>query len=665
MSQTIAFDVRYDRRISRELLEHLQPGGLLASLAVYAKSGLFPLDLRFRKDVKTQAEHVSLYVGLTSVLDVHHAKSGKLRLKAHQTHRQNGKFDSGWSSLRTPDELAVIWPDVELYLDRVIPVAARSHGTKEGAVQAAVAAHRSRERIVLDREVTPSFRDADFKKQFMEGRQRPILDALAKADLGFGGVPKKLGNECDALAIDQAGRVLAVEVKPLGVGSIAWVAAQAVMYARILQGWIDKDHTKDDGPHEVLQCMLAQRHDVRLAPPLEVALPKQLRVTPVVALQRGASPEMVRRMLRVRDVLSAADMGVEPVEIYEVNLIGEWIPLDESRLPDGRPVARRNYARESNERAVHWKHNTPTLPDEARGPGEVRGWGGTYDVDYALPAAFATHNLLPEVRDTALELFERHEIAWHQSIDGGPTNHLRSSQVQCVNALGQMMADPDRIRAAFGGVLDIASVRDFGAIDSAEKGRFLTFEFVGLHDYFREGKGGVLTRGAQSTSVDAAFAYVDGHGRDALALVEWKFTETYPTADGGADRKKATRSSRYTKALQDEDGPIAVDGVEVTDLFHEPIYQLVRQQLLAREMERDAQVKADVVTVIHVLSPANAAYQRSYVSPSLRERGTTVSEVWQSLLRVPDRFVSLDPAVFLDPEVTSEEYVLRYGGVDD
>jgi hypothetical protein len=38
-----------------------------------------------------------------------------------------------------------------------------------------------------------------------------------------------------------------------------------------------------------------------------------------------------------------------------------------------------------------------------------------------------------------------------------------------------------------------------------------------------------------------------------------------------------------------------------------------------------------------------------------------VSEVWQRLLVRPDRFRSVDPAVFLDPEVTSAEYVSRYG----
>lgn len=661
---TTSFDIRYDRRVSPQFLEHFAEGGLLSSMPAYAKSGLFPVDLRFRKNAKSGAEHASLYVGLTSVLDVHHAKSGKLKLKAHATHQKNGKFDPAWSLPMTVAELSTAWPAVELYLDRIIPIAAESHGSKEGAVQAAVASFRTPDRVVLDREVTPSFRDTPHKQAFMEQCQEPILTALSEADLGFGEVPKKLGNECDALAIDTDGRVLAVEVKPIGVGSIAWVVAQATMYARILQGWIDAVGPEGETPAEVLRQMLEQRQVVRLAPATDITFPKELRVVPVVALQRGASPEMIRRMCVVRDLLSKVETGVEPVEIYEVNLIGEWIPLDESRLSDGRPVARRDYARESNAKAVQWKRDSSALPEEAKARGTVRGWGGTYDVDYALPAAYASHNLLPEVRESVLDLFDTHKIAWHQSIDGGPSNHLRSSQVQCVNALGRMMADAERIKRAFGGVLDIASVRDFGEIDPAEKGRFLTFEFVGLHDYFGEGKAGVLTRGSQSTSVDAAFGYVDKEGRDALALVEWKFTETYPNPDAAAARKEGTRLKRYTEALQRPDGPVAIAGISLADLFHEPIYQLVRQQLLAREMERDERVNAARVSVVHVLSPDNTSYQSSYVAEGLRARGATVDEVWQSLLRTPDAFAKLDPAVFLDPAVTSEEYVRRYGGVD-
>lgn len=632
------------------------PGGVLAALPAYATSGLFPIDLGFRSDA-TGAEHASLYVGLTSVLDVHHTKNGTLRLKAHATHRADGRFDEAWSSAMSVDELTAVWPEVELYLDRIIPVAAKSHGTKEGAVQAAVSSHRTSERIVLDREVTPSFRDKAFKKEFMAMCQAPILEALQAADLGFGKVPAKLGNECDALAIDTEGRVLAVEVKPIGVGSIAWVAAQAMVYARILQGWLDTDAAAAD----VLREMASQRHEVGLAPRFDVALGESPRVVPVVALQRGASAEMIRRMCAVRDVLRpvGAGLGLADVEIYEINLIGEWIRLDESRLPDGRPKARRDYARESNLLAQRWKAHSEVLPDGARLPGAVSSGGGApVEVDYALPRAYAAHNLLPEVREAALELFEKHGIAWHQSIDGGPTNHLRSSQVQCVNALGQMMADPTRIARAFGGVLDIGSVRDFGEIDPAEAGRHLTFEFVGAGDYFGEG----VTRGTQSTSVDAAFAYTTSDGTDALALVEWKFTETYPSPDRNAERKAATRLSRYESALRGADSPIDIDGVELTDLFHEPVYQLVRQQLLAAALEGDLTVKADLVTVVHVLSPDNAAYQASYVAPALRGRGGSVSAVWQSLLRTPNRFVNLDPAVFLDPSVTSEEYALRYGG---
>ncbi len=661
MSTIADFDIRYDRRLSPQFLQHFTPDGGLASLPAYAKSGLFPIDLRFRTNAKTGAEHASLYVGLASVLDVHHSKAGKLKLTAHSTHRANGKFDAAWAKPMTLDELAAVWPAVELYLDRIIPIATKTHGGKEGAVQAAVASHRSTERVIVDREVTPSFRDTTTKQKVMSDCQQPILNLLENSDLGFGAVPVRLGNECDALAVDSAGRILAVEIKPIGVGSIAWVAAQAVMYARILQHWVDAEAPDGHRPADVLTGMLAQRQDVRLAPASDITIAAESRVVPVVALQRGASPEMIRRMCAVRDELAKVDLGVGEVEIYEVNLLGEWIRLDESRLPDGRPKARRNYAREANLLAQQWKRASDTLPREAKAPGEVRAWGGALvEVDYALPRPYAAHNLLPEVREPALALFEEHQIAWHQPIDGGPTNHLRSSQVQCVNALGQMMSDPARIERAFGAVLDIASIRDFGEVDADERGRFLTFEFVGKGDYFGEG----TTRGSQSTSVDAAFAYVDSEGRDALALVEWKFTETYPSADRGAEAKAATRLARYEKALRHPDGPIDVDAVELTDLFHEPIYQLVRQQLLAAELERDGEVKADRVTVVHVLSPDNAAYQRSYVAPALRGRRDGVSEVWSSLLRAPDRFVSLDPVVFLDPDVTSDEYVLRYGASD-
>ena len=190
MSTTKTFDIRYDRRVSAQFLEHFQQGGLLASLPVYAKSGLFPIDLQFRKSAKSEAEHATLYVGLTSVLDIHHATSGTLKLKVHPKHQKSAQFDPSWSQSMTVTELAAAWPAVELYLDRIIPIAAKSHGSKEGAVQAAVSSHRTTDRVILDREVTPSFRDKAHKHDFMAQCEEPILAALDKADLSFGAVPK-------------------------------------------------------------------------------------------------------------------------------------------------------------------------------------------------------------------------------------------------------------------------------------------------------------------------------------------------------------------------------------------------------------------------------------------------------------------------------------------
>ena len=42
----------------------------------------------------------------------------------------------------------------------------------------------------------------------------------------------------------------------------------------------------------------------------------------------------------------------------------------------------------------------------------------------------------------------------------------------------------------------------------------------------------------------------------------------------------------------------------------------------------------------------------------------SVDEVWTRLLRTPDRFLHVDPRVFLNPAVTSPEYVDRYSLVE-
>ena len=102
------------------------------------------------------------------------------------------------------------------------------------------------------------------------------------------------------------------------------------------------------------------------------------------------------------------------------------------------------------------------------------------------------------------------------------------------------------------------------------------------------------------------------------------------------------------------------DVLAIEMLLDEPFYQLMRQQLLANRLERSRAHGADVVRVLHVLAPDNTGYQDSLVRPEHRAVGGSVDEVWAKLLRTPDRFVHVDPAVFLDTAVTSNEYVDRY-----
>src|SRR6476660_3954273 len=115
-----------------------------------------------------------------------------------------------------------------------------------------------------------------------------------------------------------------------------------------------------------------------------------------------------------------------------------------------------DFVTRARQRATSWKSTTETLPEAAKRPAPYLRDGrpqGMYP--FCLPAGYATFNLLPDARPTALAEFARGDIAWHAQTPLGPTNHLLSSQIQCVNTLEPMARDPDLMIAAFGNVLDI------------------------------------------------------------------------------------------------------------------------------------------------------------------------------------------------------------------
>lgn len=274
-------------------------------------------------------------------------------------------------------------------------------------------------------------------------------------------------------------------------------------------------------------------------------------------------------------------------------------------------------------------------------------------LSYCLPAEYAAWSLLPEVRDSAIATFSDLDISWHSPVNGGPGNNLLSSQVQCVNALAQMMSEPARLIRCFAPILGTVDVAEI------EPGRYLTFEYIGPTDYFTEGYGRPRVRGERCTSVDAAFVHRTHDGTRALVLLEWKYTETYPAKT--PDRAKtATRRRRYERAWRDPDGPVRADLLDFELVLDEPFYQLVRQQLLAHELEKTHAEGADRVRVVHVSPPGNIDYQASLPLPEHRALGSSVSDAWSVLLRHPDRFLAVDSAMFATVDITSTEYVNRY-----
>jgi hypothetical protein len=272
-----------------------------------------------RHDPKTGAQHATLYVGLTDVLTVKaHAKG--LVLRPHKV--ITGGASALPSILQTPTPLDVLkqkWRAVESYLDRVIPLAAPKHASKEGVVQAAASTFVSDRQVMVDREVAMHFRDDKVKRKIMGELTRPVL-AVVQSVTGIPGQrPTSFGGECDLLGVDKQGRLLAVEIKPADVASIRWAAAQATVYAEILRRWV----TSSDLPapaEKVLDGMLDQRAHLGLGELKRPALGPQPDVVPVVALPTGVKQTYLDGLLSARAALITA--GYPPVDVYELTLAG-------------------------------------------------------------------------------------------------------------------------------------------------------------------------------------------------------------------------------------------------------------------------------------------------------------------------------------------------------
>ena len=264
-------------------------------------------------------------------------------------------------------------------------------------------------------------------------------------------------------------------------------------------------------------------------------------------------------------------------------------------------------------------------------PGGVAGHSGS---GYRLSPRNKTLNLAPGIRDDASAYFTAHGIAWHQH-----ANHALSSQVSCLNFLMPLATRPKLLASIIGIALGIPSPTTL-ALESGPDSRpwFVGFEWIGRAGYLKEtGDSGIRRRGANATSADA-IVWFEREGRIETVLIEWKYTERY----GAPIRKNGNqvRLDRYRDLVFAPFGPIRADrGLAISDFFWEPFYQLMRQQMLAFQMQAAHEDSTGRVRVLHIAPSENRAL-RVVTAPALRCYGDDAFDVFRKLLVRPDDFVS-------------------------
>ena len=278
----------------------------------------------------------------------------------------------------------------------------------------------------------------------------------------------------------------------------------------------------------------------------------------------------------------------------------------------------------AEQRAAQSAFFAATLPGHA-------GYEGSA---WRLPPERRLLNLNPVIRDAAERYFADNAIAWHQH-----AAHGLSSQVACLNALMPLATRPDvlarLVQSAVGG-----ESPEMLPVENGPGGepRFVGFEWIGREDYLNEWpRSGQPRRGASVTSADAILRFRQA-GRVETLLVEWKYTESYGAPP--ERKREAERLRRYQKIIFAPFGPLRSDArLKPADLFWEPFYQLMRQQILAARMQAAKEDDAERVRVLHV-APAGNWRLRRVTSPALRGLGDDAFAVFRGLLADPDSFVS-------------------------
>jgi hypothetical protein len=249
-------------------------------------------------------------------------------------------------------------------------------------------------------------------------------------------------------------------------------------------------------------------------------------------------------------------------------------------------------------------------------------------------------NLWAGIREDAINYFRRNKIPFWDSVNE-PTGHLLSSQIACINHLYFVRQRGDIATSILKGI--DSKVKTALIMDNGHDCGYVDFEVIGAKNYLGEK---LHTRGANSTSVDALMLAELEDGNRKLFFIEWKYVESYTKTSKADGDSGKTRIKIYFPLLNQSDCPIKLSDIE--GLFTEPYYQLTRQTLLAYEMIKAKEYKADSYFHLHVIPKDNKELKEVNTADG-KLIGKKLEDTWKNVLKNPDLYKAIDPSDLLKP----------------
>jgi len=324
MAEALRFG--FDREVSPALMQALKTEPF-SELLDLRNTDTRVRDLQLRREPKGAVSWASLYVGLTTVLDLM-VRNHRWRFRAARSHQERGAFDPTWLSWRSFKDVAADWPAVRQYVERVEPLVDPRWTRTEGVVHALLCSGASKGFTVANREASPWFSDQPTKDRIVGEITAPLVAAIDShegSEAWWPGRthPLRLGTSPDVLGVNDAGQVLVIEAKPASAtAGIVKGPVQVRVYAELFARWLGSDPSAVGS----IRRMLDQRVELKLSRRSQMVPTPDAAVIPVLAIGGEVRSRVVKdRCLEVAEAIGnvPCDARLEPVQIWELDEHGD------------------------------------------------------------------------------------------------------------------------------------------------------------------------------------------------------------------------------------------------------------------------------------------------------------------------------------------------------